>query len=97
LTTDTKWKVRWLALERLINRPTLISFKFAPSQKADIARWYRLIRWREAVFGGDCRRLAEQPADYLVAVNSATLKRIADCGDIAWTNGNYGVVQVAKP
>ncbi len=101
-TRKTKWQLPWLglpwlALERLINRPTLISFKFTPTQKAGIARWYRLIRWREAVFGGDCRRLAEQPADYLVTVKSRTLKRIAGCGDVVWTNGNYGVVQVAKP
>src|SRR5262249_39700199 len=63
-TAQTDWAAPWLAFERLIGRPTLVSFKFVPTQKADIARWYRLVRWRKAVFEGNCGRIAEQPADY---------------------------------
>ena len=88
--------VPWLAFERLIDRPTLVSFKFVPTQKADIARWYRLVRWRKAVFEGDCGRTSEHPADYLVTLNVATLARVAVCGDIVWTNGTYGVVRIAS-
>jgi hypothetical protein len=95
-TAQTDWTVPWLAFERLIHRPTLVSFKFVPTQKADIARWYRLVRWRKAVFEGDCARISEQPADYLVTVDAATLTRVAACGDIVWTNGIYGVVRIAK-
>lgn len=92
-TPQTDWTVPWLAFERLIGRPTLISFKFVPTQKADIARWYRLLRWRKAVFEGDCGRLSEYPADYLVTLNVATLKRVAVCGDVVWTSASYGVVR----
>ena len=95
-TAQTDWTVPWLAFERLIDRPTLVSFKFVPTQKADIARWYRLVRWRKAVFEGDCGRLSEYPADYLVTLNVATLTRMAVCGDIVWTNGTYGVVRTAR-
>jgi hypothetical protein len=95
-TAQTDWTVPWLAFERLINRPTLVSFKFVPTQKADIARWYRLVRWRKAVFEGDCGRISEHPADYLVTLNVATLARVAVCGDIVWTNGTYGVVRIAR-
>ena len=94
-TERTDWTLPWLAFERLIDRPTLVSFKFVPTQKADIARWYRLVRWRKAVFEGDCGRISEHPAAYLVTLNAATLTRVAVCGDIVWTNGTYGVVQIA--
>ena len=95
-TPQTDWTVPWLAFERLIERPTLVSFKFVPTQKADIARWYRLVRWRKAVFEGDCSRASEQPVDYLVTLNADTLKRVAACGDMVWTNGTYGVVRIAR-
>jgi hypothetical protein len=94
-TAQTDWTVPWLAFERLIDRPTLVSFKFVPTHKADIARWYRLVRWRKAVFEGECGRTKEFPADYLVTLNVATLTRVAVCGDIVWTNGTHGVVRIA--
>ena len=95
-TPQTDWTVPWLAFERLTGRPTLVSYKFVPTHKADIARWYRLLRWRKAVFAGDCARVPEYAVDYLVTLNLATLTRVAACGDIAWTNASYGVVRVAK-
>jgi hypothetical protein len=94
-TGQTDWTVPWLAFERLIGRPTLVSFKFVPTQKADIARWYRLLRWRKAVFEGDCGRISEYPADYLVTLSVDTLIRVAVCGDIVWTSGTYAVVRIA--
>jgi hypothetical protein len=95
-TPQTDWAVPWLAFERLTGRPTLVSFKFVPTHKADIARWYRLLRWRKAVFDGDCGRVSEYPADYLVTLNPATLTRVAACGELAWTNAAYAVVRVAR-
>lgn len=95
-TAQTDWAAPWLAFERLIDRPMLVSFKFVPTQKADIARWYRLVRWRKAVFDGDCGRISEQPADYLVTLNAATLTRVAVCGDIVWASGTYGVVRPSR-
>jgi hypothetical protein len=95
-TAQTDWTAPWLAFERLINRPTLVSFKFVPTQRADIARWYRLVRWRLAVFEGNCARLSEHPADYLVTLSVATLTRMAACGDVVWTKDTYGVVRIAR-
>ena len=59
-TALTDWTVPWLAFERLIDRPTLVSFKFNPTQKADIARWYRLVRWRKAVFEGELKKNVDE-------------------------------------
>jgi hypothetical protein len=95
-TTQNVWTDPWLAFERLIDRPTLVSFKFVPTHKADIARWYRLLRWRKAVFEGHCGKLSDHPADYLVTLNVATLTRVAICGDVVWTKGAYGVVRIAR-
>jgi hypothetical protein len=96
-TLETDGKIRWQAFERLIERPTLVNQKFVPSQKADIARWYRLVLWRRAVFGGNCSRLSEYPVDYLVSVSEAKRKWAAGCGDIVWENGPFAVIRVARP
>lgn len=82
----------WVAFERAIGRPTLISFKFVPTFREDLARWYRLIRWREAVFAGECTRVAEHPVDYLVTVQPRTRERVAGCGTVLWTRGAYAIV-----
>jgi len=85
----------WMALERLTGRPTLVVFKFVPTHKADIARWYSLLRWREAVFAGDCARLSEHPADFLLTFETATRQRLADCGSSIWTDGEYGLLRIS--
>lgn len=82
----------WVGFERAIERPTLVNYKFVPTAKPDLVRWYRLIQWRQAVFRGDCGRLDEQPVDYLVTVQAATRERLAACGRVLWTRGDYAVI-----
>ncbi|MEQ9640869.1 MAG: hypothetical protein RIM84_12675 [Alphaproteobacteria bacterium] len=94
-TSANDFDPAWIAFERLIGRPTLVSFKFVPTSKADLARWYRLVLWRRDVFAAGCARLAEEPADYLVTVLPATLKTASDCGTVVWSRGDYGVVSIA--
>jgi len=91
---EADWIPRWLAMERLIHRPTFVNFKFVPTERNDLARWYRLIRWKEAVFKGECERISEQPVDYLVILRPATMKTMLACGSLAWTNDTYSVIKV---
>jgi hypothetical protein len=95
-TAATNWQTPWIAFERRIDRPTLVHFKFVPTAPQDLARWYRLVRWREAVFVGACGRLEEQPIDYLVVVQHSTLERMARCGRVVWHRDGYGVIAVGK-
>ncbi len=83
------WRVNF---ERLIGRPTLVNWKFVPTAKADLARWYGLIEWQDAVFRGDCSRISEQPVDFLVTVEPQSRRLVENCGTLLWTQGDYGVV-----
>lgn len=93
-TSETDWGFPWMAFERLIRRPTLVSYKCLPTLKHGILRWYTLIQWRLAIFQGACDRLEEYPVTYLVTVNPSTLNVVKGCGTIVWTSDNRGVVKV---
>lgn len=95
-TPKIDWSSSWNAFEQVIRRPTLVNFKFVPTLKSDLARWYRLIRWREAVFDGNCARIAEQPVDYLVTVTREARTVLARCGTLLRQFGAYGVVDVTN-
>ena len=95
-TPATNWETSWIAFERRIDRPTLVHFKFVPTAPQDLARWYRLVRWREAVFAGACGLLEKQPVDYLVVVQHSTLERMTRCGRVVWHRDGYGVIAVGK-
>lgn len=84
----------WVAFERLTGRPTLVNLKFIPVYRDDLVRWYRLILWRRAVFEGECAKLAEQPAAYLLTRRNRTLAKVAPCGTVVWKAGGYGLVRV---
>ena len=93
---DTDFLFPWMAFERFIRRPTLVSYKSVPTLKHEILRWYALVQWRLAVFQGACDRLEEYPVKYLVTVNPATLNVIKGCGTIVWTSDSRGVVKVHR-
>lgn len=84
-----------LVLERLMQRPTLVNWKFVPTLDAELARWYRLLKLREAVFfDGDCARLADTPVQYLVVFGAPEDAPAAACGAAVWRNDGYAVLQV---
>jgi hypothetical protein len=95
-TNVTDWGFPWIAFERLIRRPTLVSYKSIPTLKHEMLRWYALVQWRVAVFHGACGRLEEYPVKYLVTVSPATLNVIKGCGTIVWTSDSRGVVKVHR-
>ncbi len=85
----------WTAFERLSGRPSLVAFKFVPTFRDDIVRWYRMIRWREALFAGDCARRADYPVRYLLAFRRDTAKRLAPCATPVWEQGSYALLRVS--
>jgi hypothetical protein len=95
-TAETDQSMRWLSFERFVGRPTLVNFKFVPSNKIDIVRWYRLIKGREALFAGDCSRLAEFKPAYLVSVSAAGREKISRCGERAWSSGTIAVIRLPQ-
>lgn len=87
---------QWAGMERLIERPTLVNFKFVPTAKADLARWYNLLFWREAVFAGACERIDAYPVDYLITRTVSGIERLRACTRVVW-QGERNAILVVLP
>lgn len=84
----------WVGIERLIGRPTIINFKFVPTKKAELARWYKLLVWRQAVFEGDCVRIAEAPVEFLITRTPESVQRLGKCSEVVWRVGDNSILRV---
>ncbi|MEL7108151.1 MAG: hypothetical protein AAGL99_02700 [Pseudomonadota bacterium] len=89
-------ELQWVGMERLLKRPTLVNFKLVPTDKADLARWYNLLHWREAVFAGNCDRLSEHPIHYLMARTPESVERLNRCAHLVWQGEDTAILRVAS-
>jgi hypothetical protein len=85
---------RYLRLHREIDRPTLVSWKFVPTNPADILHWYDLIRRRAALFTHGCSAGFQPRPTLLVVFEKEALERIRDCGPVVWQNGDAALVRM---
>lgn len=86
-----------LELELLTDRPTLVNFKFVPTGKQDLARWYALETWHRDIFSTediDCARLAEQPVDYLLLGARGSPRHSVTCGRVVFESGPVRLVEL---
>jgi hypothetical protein len=56
-------------LPRLIQNPTLVSFKYVPQTPKDIYRWWSLLEFRNGVYAGACPGPNDPPVRYLLYVD----------------------------
>ena len=78
---DPDVEAQWLEFERRTGRPTLVMWKFAPTNDAELITWYRRMQRRQAVFDQGCGVdiVAVQPV--LLLTTPATASRLAGtCG-----------------
>jgi hypothetical protein len=74
----------YVRLHRIIPRPTLVSWKFAPTAPADLLRWYDLIQRRQRVFAEGCAAPMEPPVQLLLIFHKEIAARMHQCGDVIW-------------
>lgn len=86
----------WLGIERLIQRSTLVSFKYVPTTDAAMLRWYQLLQWREAFFDGSCQTYDNIAVDYLIIAGANTVERVEHCSVTVWNEGDYFVQKVTN-
>lgn len=53
-------------MERLSGRGFVVNFKYIPTSKPDVVRWYQLLQARRAFFDGECAKNTVLCADYAV-------------------------------
>lgn len=79
-----------VALPMLLDRPTLVSFKFIPTNDREIYRWYDLLHYRRAVFAEGCKGIDRFPVRYLLMVRRPGLT--PPCGAVVWESDTFALV-----
>ncbi len=84
-------------LERLMNRPTLVNWRFVPTVPANIAIWYEKEQFREQLFTNGCVTASQFPVGALIIRNdSLRFKILADtCGTVIWRGATYSVLDIS--
>ena len=59
--------------------PTLVKWKFVPTTRYDIARWYKLLLLKNEAFSGDCESTAKLAPRYFVTRADASAMGIGKC------------------
>ena len=85
----------FVRLNRLIERPTVVTTKFVPTAPHDVRRWYALLQWREKLFENGCQARDDAvPVKLLVSFSADARERIASCGPVIWQRGNTALIRV---
>ena len=91
-----RYNISFLAMERLTGRPTFVAFKFVPTGASELVRWYRLLKWRDAVFANGCAEIATYPVAYVI-LRSNFDGVLADCTNTVWANDQFQVLKIGAP
>jgi hypothetical protein len=87
----------YLRLHREISRPTLVSFKFVPTNPPDVLRWGAYLELRRDLFAHGCSSPREVPVRWLVTLRRASVDRVLSCGQPVWRKGNVALIPVPSP
>jgi hypothetical protein len=87
----------WLKLHRASNRPTLVAWKFLPTDPDEILRWYALNELRKRIYETGCATpMPDLPIRWLVSTRLDTDTIPMACGRVAWREGPVGLIQVER-
>jgi hypothetical protein len=75
--------------EQLIDRPTLVSWKFVPTTRYEIALWYKRILLKREIYEGKCDSIKQLNVSHVLAVNQMQTDMISQCGEPLYSSGSY--------
>lgn len=75
--------------EQLIDRPTLVSWKFVPTTRYEIALWYKRILFKREIYEGKCDTIKQLNVSYVLTVNPAQTEKLSLCGEPLYSSGSY--------
>ncbi len=95
---DDIGKLNAESFEQLVDKPTLVNWKFVPTTKYSIARWYRLMLLKRQAYSGVCLAFNQLPARYYIAYSISGRENISHCAEPVFSIGKYRVFYFpAKP
>lgn len=83
------------SLERLLDRPTLVRWKFVPTYGPEIRRWFELAQKQTRIFRAGCQE-SMVPVTYLLALHPESVAAARQCGPVVWSTGGQALIRV-KP
>ena len=75
--------------EQLIDRPTLVSWKFVPTTRYEIALWYKRILLKREIYEGKCDSIKQLNVSHVLAVNQLQVDKLSNCGKLLYSIGSY--------
>lgn len=84
----------YMTLVRLLPRPTLVNWKFVPTNPSEIIRWQSYMDLRKELFANGCVTRTSVPVRWLVTLEPGTLERLKGCGQPVWRRGSVALVPV---
>jgi hypothetical protein len=93
---DPDIEMQLLDFERRTGRPTLVSWKFAPSNDRELIVWYRRVELRRALFGQGCG-MSLPDVHYLLTTPASAPRLAASCGPEAFRVGQWVLLRRETP
>jgi hypothetical protein len=95
---DPDVEVQLLDFERRTGRPTLVMWKFAPTNDADLIAWYRRVKLRQAVFDQGCRADTHGADIQFLLTTPVRAYRLAEsCGPEVFRVGQWVMLRREPP
>jgi len=83
-----------VGIPRLINRPTLVSEKFIPSNPVEILKWNELMSFRKSIMKSGCNNVLDYPVRLILVMRKSTLDNVSGCGEVIWNKKDYYLISV---
>ncbi|HEX7967557.1 MAG TPA: DUF6798 domain-containing protein [Stellaceae bacterium] len=91
-------QIEWsfLDFERRSGHPTLVTFKFMPTDDPGIVEWYRRMEFRRLVFAQGCPQHPAYPIDFLLTTPERAPVLVGSCGEAIYATDQLALWRVAR-
>jgi hypothetical protein len=93
---DPQLEWSYLDFERRTGHPSLVAFKFMPTNDPQIVEWYRRIEFRRALFAQGCMATAAYPVDFLLTTPEHAAALTASCGPVIYATDKLALLRRAR-
>jgi hypothetical protein len=94
---DPDAEPQWLDFERRVGRAVWATWKFAPTNDAELITWYRRVEQRRAVFERGCDAARGIPPPVFLLATAATARRLAaTCGPVVTDAGGWVLLRAGR-
>ncbi len=93
---DPQIEWSYLDFERRTGHPSLVMFKFVPTNDPQIVEWYRRLEFRRTVFEQGCTGNAAYPLDFLLATPEHAAALAESCGPVVYAANDIALLRRAR-